>query len=229
MSAPAEAAGLARSSLRFVDDVADLVSVFDDGVSVVTLSRPVVPALAEEASRFASLAAVPKRLFVRTDAGTLPCVGDALLDAPHLRAEILFASELLRDVTGCEEVGVRIAQLDRAMCPRFHVDRVTLRVVCTMAGCGTQFVSNDDVDRSRLGHAASDTTDEASGLLCVSGCIRHAQPFDLVFLKGEAWTDNAGRGAVHRSPAVHAVSPRVVMTLVLFELGRWVHAAGALA
>jgi hypothetical protein len=99
------------------------------------------------------------------------------------------------------------------MCPRFHVDRVTLRVVSTYQGRGTELVAHEHVDRRYLGHAARGAADEESGLLRVPGCVCVARPFDIVLLKGEAWPDNAGRGAVHRSPAASAEAPRLVMTL----------------
>jgi hypothetical protein len=101
------------------------------------------------------------------------------------------------------------------MCPRLHVDRVTLRAVATYVGAGTEYLSNEDVDRRWLGHAARGAPDHLSGLVRSGGVIQAAQPGDIVLLKGEAWPENVGGGAVHRSPAVTDATPRVVMTLDL--------------
>ena len=76
-----------------------------------------------------------------------------------------------------------------------------------------RFVSNEHVDRSKLGHAAKGMRDEESGLLSSVQRILAADEGELVLLKGEAWPDNGGRGAVHRSPAVSDATPRLVLTL----------------
>ncbi len=50
-----------------------------------------------------------------------------------------------------KRVGLRMATLDRAMCPRFHVDKVVCRLVCTYHGVATEWLTQDKVDRSKLG------------------------------------------------------------------------------
>ena len=41
-------------------------------------------------------------------------------------------------------VGLRLRVLDGAMCPRFHVDHVPLRLICTYAGPGSEWVAAPD-------------------------------------------------------------------------------------
>ncbi|MET0403973.1 MAG: DUF1826 domain-containing protein [Cystobacter sp.] len=62
-----------------------------------------------------------------------------------------------------------------------------------------------------LGHASRKAED--SELLLPGGSVRAASTGDLVLLKGEAWPDNQGRGAVHRSPTASTDTPRLVLTL----------------
>ena len=131
-----------------------------------------------------------------------------MTELPRLAEEVHFWTAVLAELTGCELVGVRLARLEAAMCPRFHVDKVTVRVVSTFAGHGTEYLAEEDVDRRWLGHAARGVSDEASGLMRPGARIRRAESSDVVLLKGEAWPKNAGRGAVHRSPAASAASPR---------------------
>lgn len=131
----------------------------------------------------------------------------------HLAAELDFWSEVLAELTGCELVGVRLARLEAAMCPRFHTDTVTVRLVSTIMGNGTEYLAEEDVDRRWLGHAAQGKTDELSGLLRAGARIQRAETGDVVLLKGEAWRNNARRGAVHRSPQASPGPPRLVMTL----------------
>ncbi|MFM1751215.1 MAG: hypothetical protein RL119_177, partial [Actinomycetota bacterium] len=54
--------------------------------------------------------------------------------------DVAFLGRLCADLVGCSRLGVRIEVLDRAMCPRFHVDRVGLRLLCTYLGPGTEYL-----------------------------------------------------------------------------------------
>jgi len=200
------------SSVRAVDDVAGLSAVFEDGVNVVALSRKVGVTILDEAQ--VALARPSFRLLTSIAPSEGPAaLGDQMACLPQLAAEIHFWTEVLAELTGCELVGVRLARLEAAMCPRFHVDKVTVRVVSTFAGSGTEYIPEEEVDRRWLGHAALGANDEVSGLLRPGARIRQAEAGDLVFLKGEAWPENAGRGAVHRSPWASSTRPRLVMTL----------------
>ena len=46
---------------------------------------------------------------------------------------------------------LRMTVLDRAMCPRFHVDRVPCRLVTTYQGIATEWLPHNVADRSKLG------------------------------------------------------------------------------
>ncbi|MBK6697972.1 MAG: DUF1826 domain-containing protein [Myxococcales bacterium] len=199
-------------SVRTVDHVAGLSALFDDSVNIVTFSRPLDAAIVGDAQ----LALGEPGLQVLTS--VTPSDGPGVLMAqmkelPYLTREAHFWVEVLAELTGCGLVGFRLVRLDAAMCPRFHVDKLTVRVVCAFAGNGTEYVAEHDVDRRWLGHAASGLDDEASGLLRTGARIRRAGTGDVVLLKGEAWPGNAGRGAVHRSPSATSTAPRLVMTL----------------
>lgn len=128
-------------------------------------------------------------------------------------ARIVEAIGLFADLTGAEEVGLRLAVEDRPSCPRFHVDRVALRAVCVWAGPCTEWVDDSEVlDRQKLGHGARGLPDERSGLLR-EGAVVHSLPLaSLAFFKGEAWPGMAGRGLVHRSPDCRG-AVRVMWTL----------------
>ncbi len=211
LPASAREAELPSSSRRVVDHVASLTTIFDPTVNVVMLRRALSPILVEEARR-ATIQTEFHRLFVvEGETVTLRRVQDELASLPHLAADVLFWVEALADLTGSDRIGVRLARMDTAMCPRFHVDRILLRVVTTYEGQGTEYIASEHADRRRLGHAAGRTADEASGLLLAPDCVQAAGPGDVVLLKGENWPENAGRGAIHRSP--RSGRTRLVMTL----------------
>jgi hypothetical protein len=114
---------------------------------------------------------------------------------------------LLADMFSClfelERVGVRMAVLRTAMCPKFHVDRIPCRLLCTYAGAGTFWHSSEQVDY--FGNSAVNPKAGAMQKQLSLG--------DVALLKGESWEGNEGHGLVHRSPPASDVSPRLVLTL----------------
>jgi len=211
--APLDLPGLGVANAVLATHESELGALYDHRINVALLRRALSPGLQDEVRR--ALRTPGFRVLVTVSAGGRAAEGlqGVLQGFPLLEEDVERCVELLSDLTGCKQVGVRIARLQEAMCPRFHVDRVTLRAVCTYEGRGTEFAAEDSVDRRRLGHLAGGVADEDSGLLRSPGAVHVAPAGDLLFLKGEAWPGNAGRGAVHRSPGADAASPRLVMTL----------------
>jgi hypothetical protein len=101
------------------------------------------------------------------------------------------------------------------MCPRFHVDHVICRLICTYFGSGTEWLPESSVTRSALG-IIDVKADFADAIAHNQGCepdIRTLREGSVGLLKGEKWPGNEGRGLVHRSPAASAEQSRLVVTL----------------
>lgn len=133
-------------------------------------------------------------------------------------------SALVRDMEQlaallCQVAGVRLARIrfdvvSGVQCPRFHVDNVKARLLCTYQGDGTQWIEEADVDRSKLGAGGGSLCDEASGLILRPGAVRTLPTFAVALLKGRLWSANQGRGAIHRSPPVaRYATPRVMVAI----------------
>lgn len=116
-----------------------------------------------------------------------------------------------------KRVGLRISALDKAMCPKFHVDNVPCRLVTTFTGPGSQWLENAFVDRSKLGAGSLGIADEESGIMPNVECINQLSSGDVALFKGEGWFNNQGKGIVHRSPAVEEHQKRLVLTLDFME------------
>lgn len=112
-----------------------------------------------------------------------------------------------------DRVGLRITALHEAMCPSFHVDKVTCRLITTCHGDATQWLPNALADRRQLGPRPVGVSDEASGIYSKASDIEQLTCDDVGLLKGELWQDNEGGGVVHRSPAVVGSTPRLLLTL----------------
>ncbi|NOU31527.1 MAG: DUF1826 domain-containing protein [Polyangiaceae bacterium] len=204
-----------RGSVRRVDDVSGIAELFDVETHVVHLRRRLSDRVAAEAI---ALVAQPglrvAALTPLTSEGRAQLRDDRAVGG--LSDELWFWAELMGELTGCATVGIRCARLDAPMCPRFHVDRVGVRLVTTLVGPGTEYVASEHVNRAMLGHAAGGASDDTSGLLRPGAVIARAEAGDVVLMKGESWPGNAGSGAVHRSPptqATHACAPRLVVTI----------------
>lgn len=104
---------------------------------------------------------------------------------------------------GAKRIGVRLRLLDKAMCPRFHVDRVPVRLITTYAGVGSQWLREGVMDRRQLSQPDAEPT----------GCIEQIHCGEVALLKGTKWHGNEGYGLIHRSPALKADERRLILTL----------------
>ncbi len=114
-------------------------------------------------------------------------------------------------------VGLRLTVLNRAMCPRFHVDRVPCRLVTTYQGAATEWLPHNVVNRSKLGWGNQGKSDEQSGLYKDADKIQRLNCGDVALLKGELWSGNENAGLVHRSPQLKQKQPRLLLTIDLSE------------
>ena len=104
---------------------------------------------------------------------------------------------------GAKRIGVRLRLLDKAMCPRFHVDHVPVRLITTYAGIGSQWLREGVMDRRQLSQPDAEPSDRIEQLQCG----------EVALLKGTKWHGNEGHGLIHRSPALKADERRLILTL----------------
>jgi len=112
------------------------------------------------------------------------------------RADLRRLADLFFALCGWRDVTARLETTDVDGCPRFHVDRTHLRLLCTYRGPGTEWLTDAQVDRDALASGAPN-----EGIIRF-GEPRRFEPFWVGILKGDAYPGNAGRGLVHRSPPI---------------------------
>jgi hypothetical protein len=113
-------------------------------------------------------------------------------------------TELVTRTLGPRPITARVETLDRVSCPRFHVDRTNLRLLCTYQGPGTEWLPDEEIDRAALQDRQPNESIQRDAQ------PRALQPFWAGLFKGECFPGNAGRGQVHRSPAVPPDGLRVL-------------------
>lgn len=103
--------------------------------------------------------------------------------------------------------GVRLTALDRAMCPRYHVDQVTARLITTYQGPGMQWLLNDAISRRSRPEGGLDLPPDDR--------LDHQQlnAGDVALCKGDGWAGAAGHGLIHRSPEPPEGQTRLLLTL----------------
>ncbi|WP_053150516.1 DUF1826 domain-containing protein [Pseudomonas sp. P97.38] len=120
-------------------------------------------------------------------------------------ADVAWLVSAFACLLGARRVGLRLRTLDKAMCPRFHVDHVPVRLLTTYAGVGSQWLEEGAMDRRRLAEPAAEPGDPR--------VIQQFRSGDVGLLKGEKWHGNEGRGLIHRSPALAPGQRRLILTL----------------
>jgi len=120
-------------------------------------------------------------------------------------ADVAWLVSAFACLLGAKRVGLRLRTLDKAMCPRFHVDHVPVRLVTTYAGAGSQWLEEGVMDRQHLAHPEAEPRDPRM--------IQQFRSGDVALLKGEKWQGNEGFGLIHRSPQPAPGERRLVLTL----------------
>ena len=113
---------------------------------------------------------------------------EKLPQAEELKADLAQLVDMFCYLFELKRTGLRLRVLERAMCPRFHVDRVPCRLVSTYCGSGSQWLQNAGLDRTKLGAGHQGLSDEESGLMTASTKIHSLNVGDVKgIIKGETW------------------------------------------
>lgn len=123
-----------------------------------------------------------------------------------LAEDLMRLGAMLAELLDAPRIGLRLEVLQRAMCPRLHVDRVGIRMLCTYRGPGTEWVEAAHAEQ-RFPDAGA-----AGAAAPPAPAIQSIPPFTVALLKGSLWQGNGGRGLAHRSPQVPS-PPRVLLAL----------------
>ena len=121
-----------------------------------------------------------------------------------LTREIVYVNRILLRLFNCEAVRVRVTTINGPMCPKFHTDYVSCRVLITVNGPSTEWIACEDAQEEILADPKSEALPIKEGKK-----VRQLAPGSLSLLKGGNWQDGF-RGVVHRSP--HTKAQRLLLT-----------------
>lgn len=206
-SAPSKS--LSRS--RIVTTSRSLSAIKQPGLDLCVWRRAPADGFAAWCSRLAR-----SRQFVIDERGVRVKTFDlsrSLVEVPSGEMKDLWLADLRElmaayvRLVGDVALRVQLSTIDSRKCPRFHIDNVGLRLLCTYAGPGTEWIEEHQLDREHMTECDLDHAPVKKG-----GVVEHLQRFDVAVAKGRAFAGNGRFGLVHRSPAVTA-GPRIVFTL----------------
>jgi len=132
----------AYSQAYWSDDVADLSKIYEPDINVCIVNRQVDATLDNFVGHLLRQASPIS--FVESIAFGSFDFYSLLPDKGHLPGYRAFCQDVARltglycDLFDLTHVGLRLRSLDHAMCPKFHVDSITCRLICTYGGTATE-------------------------------------------------------------------------------------------
>lgn len=197
------------------DDPLVLGEIFSASTSIAIWQRPQNTAIAQYFSdTFTALGAGVRTVFNMSSlkAG----LDEVLPEHPHKAtaiSDIYTLSDMLTCLFDCEDVGLRLVPLNKAMCPRFHVDNIPARLVTTYLGQGTEWLANERTFDDASWVSADKVEKTRFGKYFDAADIQQLKHFDVAILKGSAFSDEHPLAAIHRSCQVAEDEQRVLLTL----------------
>ena len=193
----------------FSDTPQVMTEILNEGVNLAVWRRQ-LPAHVQD---FAALAlslgqTMADERVVEVDERSPPALPQLLPATADLEGYEGFAADVAWLVSaftcllGARRIGLRLRVLDGAMCPRFHVDHVPVRLLTTYGGAGSEWLEEGLIDRTRLQQVPAPVDN-----------IQRLSVGDVGLLKGEKWLGNEGAGLVHRSPATAPGERRLLLSL----------------
>ncbi|WP_341911689.1 DUF1826 domain-containing protein [Ferrovibrio terrae] len=169
-----------------------LEGIHHPGVNLAVWTRSLSPCLQLAATQRIHGGATPLCLYVEPGeaAGRLP----DLLPSAALAADIAYLAEQFLRISGSPRAHVELEVLHHDACRYFHVDHVGLRLLCSYVGPGTEWLSEDNVNRTALG------TGNNAAVIRDPRRVHRLETGWAGLFRGEAAAPD--RAIVHRSPPI---------------------------
>ncbi|MCG6659589.1 DUF1826 domain-containing protein [Halomonas campisalis] len=201
------------SHLAVGDEIDVLPRIFEDAINIAVMRRRPSAALQQSAQAQCLTDRAWQLAWLGQPGDELRADLLKRLPAPEAAEALIEDVQLLAEAMAClfdtETVGIRLRLLDAAMCPRFHVDNLPVRLVSTYHGPGSEWLPEAAVERAGLGAPSASKPE----IVRDHDAIQRLAIGDLALLKGAGWEGNEHRALVHRSPAVAEGQKRLLLTI----------------
>jgi hypothetical protein len=208
MSASAKAA-IWHDNYSLVDAPEKLIAIREHHINLAVWRRAVDPTILP-IIRF--LASEPFELEYKVDVADVSRSLHRHITAPlefeqsryRLIADIQRLAVMFSDYAATPSIRLILESVHDVPCPKFHQDNVPLRLICTYAGVGTEWLENSNVNTHADCCGGSVVRDKSR--------IQQLKPFEVALMKGKLWPKNE-MGIYHRSPKPETDHPRLVVKM----------------
>lgn len=182
-----------------------LKRIHESEVNIAIFNRD-VEALSDE------LDGLIKRDFELRSSGNFETVSNAIIsaadlkDCPLIKKDITDLLDLFSGVTNASNYRLFFATVSSNMCKKFHTDINDLRMLCTYAGPGTLWLTEDNVNRD-----AEDCCDDDACLVIDESRVQQADTGAVIVLKGAIYPKEGTNPILHRSPTIEESGERRVL------------------
>jgi hypothetical protein len=121
-----------------------------------------------------------------------PAVDSLLSDVDRLIARFRAAS-------GAPAIRVRLTRIVDAACAVFHTDTLSLRLLCTYHGDGTQWIPNEHANRKQLGLRGRSIGKANRAIAPDPSRIRTMPAWHVAIFKGRTFPGDGESALIHRS------------------------------
>jgi len=146
-----EAPALAHPIAVIGDQAKCLTEIFREQVNLTIWNRPLEARIKSFVAELTARAGKLERFIILSeddDATTvLPKWALEIDGAQAWMADLDKLIDMYRCLFEPQAVGLRLHVLQGTMCPRFHTDRVPVRLLCTYQGVGTEWLHEEQVTR----------------------------------------------------------------------------------
>ena len=111
--------------------------------------------------------------------------------------------EKFADICQNTNLTISFGIVDTDMCRRFHTDMYELRMLCTYAGQGTMWLSDDNINYEALNSRGGN--DE---IVLRREDIKQVNTGDVALIKGALHPNSKVGGLVHRSPTIEKLNQK---------------------
>ncbi|WP_322521688.1 DUF1826 domain-containing protein [Guyparkeria halophila] len=178
-----------------------LATIHDAGVSAVLWQRPRPPGFDEWIAAL-PLDQLPSAQLTVPAAGvaeavTACCDAAGMPDTTSrqwLIEDIAALAKRFAAILRVTDIRLKLNVIHSVTCPKFHVDAVPARLLCTYRGTGTQY------GIARPGNAPAEVFDTPTGA--------------PLLLRGKQWQDDAPTTLLHRSPSLRGGDPTRLLMVI---------------
>ncbi|MFC0338244.1 Protein of unknown function [Kushneria avicenniae] len=129
--------------------------------------------------------------------------------AQALVDDVMGLARLMALLMEADTLRIKLRLLEETMCPRFHCDNVTVRLITSWLGPGSEWLPEHALDRQGLGAPSPDKPE----IVVNPNAIKRLATGDVALIKGSAWRGEGRGGLAHRSPSLAPGQRRLMMSI----------------